>query len=142
VKKGDPVLFAENSKESSVLEGKYGQLFYEVAGRELELYAIFYCGVGDSPPANVRSDLYRDLQRAVAAVFYFGSPKLGANGDWGLSHLQRALAQGIPCLVYVSPTFSIEVLRQAGFAEEPVVIDTHDEFRERLRANLQQMMSP
>jgi hypothetical protein len=143
VKKGDTVLFVENSRESGVLEGQFGAEFYRVAGTELGLYAIFYMGVSLRPPINVETDLNHDFARAAALVVYLGTPREGSQhaDDWGLAHLAAALERGIPCLVYVAPNYPRELLKGlSSLATEAKSVNTREEFVDLLRQDLQSLI--
>lgn len=138
MKKGDVVLFVENSEESSVLTGQFGALFYKIAGLELGLDARFFSGIGVNPPLNVADQLLNDFEAAEALVTYLGKPKQGSDyaDNWALTQLQRALDKGMPCFVYVHPEFPRDLLGNAGFPYQPVSICSTDEFREVLTRDL------
>jgi hypothetical protein len=143
MKKGDPIFFVENSEESRVLNGSFGMEFYDIAGKELGLYAIFYCGIDLAPPRNVEPELLQDFHRSKALVLYLGTPKDGKthDDDWGLAHLNEALQRGIPCLVYAAPNFPQGLLKAAGFLDDPKIVRTKQEFSEQLRQDLQHLIT-
>jgi hypothetical protein len=144
VKKGDTVLFVENSRESGVLEGQFGAEFYRISGTELGLRAAFYMGLGRTPPPNVESELNRDFAGAAACVIFLGTPRDGLerSDDWGLANLPAALRRGIPCLVYVAPNYPRELLRNlATLAKDAKSVSSKEEFADLLRQDLRRLLT-
>lgn len=141
MKKGDPIIFFENSKESA--QEQFWSTFYEVAGTQLGFFAIFYSGVGKDPPLNIEQSLQDDFERSKAFVAYFGESKTGldATDNWALGHLKDVVAKHIPCLVYASAAFPREWLTAVGFDFEPTIVNSKDQFASALKRDLARLLT-
>jgi len=143
LKRGDHVFFAENSEESGVLNGKYGFEFYRIAGTELGLFAIYYQGAKlEIRESSLDREMRNDFYGSRALALYLGTPKPGSthHDNWVLPELKHAIAQGMECLIYVSPTFPRELLKQYGYENAPKIVHTKAEFCSVLLDDLKRLV--
>jgi hypothetical protein len=139
LKKGDRVFFAENSSESGVVAGNYGAAFHQIAAVELGLHATFYMGANlAARQSSLSKEIRDDFYGAKVAVLYFGEPKDDSSfqDQWALAEIPNTKNHGIECLIYVSPTFPVDILRTAGYSGTLRVVHSKDEFCAALRADL------
>jgi len=140
IKKGEPVLFADNSK--GYLERCDA---FERAAKDVGLIPIHYGGVGARVrESNLDKEIRDDFWRARAVVLYFGAPGEGSNYEdhWVLPEIRHCIATAIDCLIYVSDDFPHAILRKYGYALQPKVLSSRDDFGAVLRSDLEEIIGP
>ena len=116
--------------------------------KELGLVPIFYAGAGreivpqTGKSHTLHNEIVDDFYFAKTTVLYFGPHNPGQDYEdhWVLSELQAFLARGREPIIYVSPSYPTEILREYGLSHAATIVADPAEFTSKLRKDLQRVL--